>query len=345
MSYHACVEPPGCASGAGGFATGVEEKEVSFVRSVTIPGKGPLKIRRARASDRESVLEFCRFTWPEHGDYIDKVWDDWLKDKRGFLAVASIGGKPVATAKLTVLSPGQCWLEGLRVMPAFRGVGMSRIMTRFLLGRAKDLGGRTVRFATGEDNRASKHVGRELGFRLLTHYSIMRAHSDGRRRRVFDVMTDAAQSPREIARIVSLSSFARAMGGLASSGWTFFQVDGGMIAEHLQNRQLFLGTLDGAIGARIPLGVLVASRNHGGRRLDAKLFADAAPDALGPMFLGARKLAQELDLPQVRAVVPKSRKLLRLAREAGFQEEDPGFYHCVMEKRLRHGRGSRSSTH
>jgi hypothetical protein len=68
--------------------------------------------------------------------------------------------------------------------------------------------------------------------------------------------------------------------------------------------------------------------------LDAKLFADLAEDSLGPMLSGTRRLAHDLGLPRVRIVVPKAKSLLRLAGEAGFTEEDPGFYHGVMEKRI-----------
>jgi GNAT superfamily N-acetyltransferase len=346
---------------------------------------GTIRIRRARASDKETVLEFCRFTWQEHGDYIHKVWDDWLADRRGFFAVAALRGRPVATAKLSVLGPGEMWLEGLRVDPSLRGRGMSRALTGFLLARARKLGARTVRFATGEDNRPSKHVARTLGFRLLSHYSILWAPSDGRRRRVFTPVSDPARALAllekpgvgkarsdavggkagrgaagkraagantngrallEMARLVSLSPFGRAMKGLASVGWTFFQINGNLLAEHVESRQLFLGRSpvgDPPRGSdHASLGILLASRNNRAQRLDAKLFADVARSSFGPMLLGTRRLAHDLGVPRVRIVVPKAKRFLQLSREAGFKEEDPGFYHGVMEKRIGSGRAAAS---
>jgi len=356
---------------------------------------GP-KIRRARASDKNTVLEFCRFTWQEYGDYIDKVWDDWLEDKKGFFAVACLRGRPIATAKLTVLSPGQIWFEGLRVDPRRRGIGMSRVLTRFLLRKARRLGAETVRFATGEYNRPSKHVGRDLGFRLIRHYSILWAPSDGRFQSVFAPLSDPVRAvatlhragnasapeqtapasrgrhdwlPRtgassdrtrgvrkrdmihdateKLACLVNSSPFGRAMKGLASSGWTFFQVDADLLAQHFESRGLFLatsraGNVPGS-SESTPLGIIVASRNRKAQRLDVKLFADVTEDSLGPMLLGTKKLAYELKLPRVRLVLPKVERLLLQAKEAGFREEDPGFYHAVMEKRIRGGPKGRRS--
>ncbi len=331
-----------------------------------------LKIRRARATDKETVLEFCRFTWQEHGDYIDKVWDDWLEDKTGFFAVGTLEGRPVATAKLTVLRPGETWLEGLRVSPSLRGRGMSRVLTEFLLARARKLGARTVRFATGEDNRPSKHVARTLGFRLLSHYSIMVASSDGRRRKTFTRIADpvkalAALSPRrrgvdgkvavggtdrkvtagartksrtleEMVRLMNRSPFVRAMKGLASVGWTFFGIDRRLLAEHLESSGLYLGRPPAGNrpegSGYAPLGILLASPAPRAKRLDAKLFADTAEKSLGSMMAGTRRLAYDLGLPRVRIVVPKAGAFLRVARDAGFTEEDPGFYHSVMERRF-----------
>jgi hypothetical protein len=127
------------------------------------------------------------------------------------------------------------------------------------------------------------------------------------------------------------------MKGLASVGWTFFQVDTDFLIDCLENRQIFLGTLPGSTAPGL-LGILVASRSRRAKRLDAKLFADVREDALRPMIAGTRRLAYELKLPRVRLVVPKAKKFLALAKEEGFREEDPDFYHGVMERRLRNRR-------
>ena len=50
--------------------------------------------RPAREDDREAVLAFCARTWDD-GDYIQYVWEDWLRDTSGALLVATLAGRPV----------------------------------------------------------------------------------------------------------------------------------------------------------------------------------------------------------------------------------------------------------
>ena len=77
--------------------------------------------RPALPLDAPDVLEFTKFIWDGH-DYIQYVWKDWFADPQGLLAVAQYGPHAVGMAKVTLLSPGQWWLEGLRVDPKFQGL-------------------------------------------------------------------------------------------------------------------------------------------------------------------------------------------------------------------------------
>ncbi|MFH0777440.1 MAG: GNAT family N-acetyltransferase [Candidatus Eisenbacteria bacterium] len=339
--------------------------------------KRKILIRRARRSDRKTVLAFCRRTWGDWGDYIDKVWDEWVADKDGFLAVATEAGRPIGTAKLTLLRRGEVWFEGLRVDPALRGRGIAHFLTRFLLKKAGRHGARVVRYATGERNLASRHIGSVYGFKRLGGFTIMWATSDGRHRRVFSKVpkdtvrkTPAKASAgtadtlnlREIASAVSSASFTRAMHGLASKGWTFFKADDAFIADAAARGQLFVATLP-APGRprRVPktpsgrrpdqtgtllapghlIGFAVAAPQYLRHRLLVKLLADVGEGSLPYLFSGARRLAYDLRLPQVRLVAPKKRAILGCATRAGFREEDKGFYHIVLEKTLR-VRGARA---
>src|SRR5690242_14867206 len=55
--------------------------------------------RPALPSDAPAVLEFTKFIWGGH-DYIKYVWDDWLADPHGILAVAEYAGRAVALGKV-----------------------------------------------------------------------------------------------------------------------------------------------------------------------------------------------------------------------------------------------------
>ena len=340
-----------------------------------------ISIRRARPSDKKVVLDFCRRTWGEWGDYIDKVWDEWVRDRKGFFAVAALGERPIGTAKLTLLNRREVWFEGLRVDPSFRGMGLSHLLTGFLAGKALRLGAETVRYATGARNRASLHIGKSWGLGPVGRYSILSATCDGRRRHVFERISDPVRAltiiknlavpvervlvepvgfetrftrtslrrllrdrlrsagkggPRgtkaerkraldEILCFVSSTPLTKAMGGLASEGWTFFQVDTDFLATAFDKGEFFL---------TVPLGILIASPQRRKRRLLVKLVAEFGKDALGPLLSGTRRLAHELDLPRVRLIVPATRTILATAKGAGFKEEDKGFYHVVMQMHL-----------
>jgi GNAT superfamily N-acetyltransferase len=86
-----------------------------------------LLIRPAQPEDREAALAFTAHTWGEHGDYIHMVWEDWLHSDRGPLLVGVLDGEPVSLVKVTWNSPGEAWMEGMRVHPDRRGQGIARL--------------------------------------------------------------------------------------------------------------------------------------------------------------------------------------------------------------------------
>lgn len=330
------------------------------------------------------MLQFCRRTWGEYGDYINLVWDKWVRDRRGFFAVALLRGSPIGTAKLTLLGPGEVWFEGLRVDPAFRGAGVSHALTNFLLEKAERMGARTVRYSTGGRNLASQHIGKSWDFKLLRKYVCLEATADGRLvktllrasgpTRVLTVITGGsvrrgagsatpARLPRKkalelLTDLLRSSRFVTAMRGLASRGWTFYSVDEGFLARAFRRNGVFLACpvhsrmKDGRPasrrkGARVskrgghaygrsvpPVGLLIVSRQPRRRRLLVATLADLREDRLSVLLRGARRLAHDFGLKEVRVVLPSSRKMLNAARKAGYYPEYEGFSCVVMEKFL-----------
>jgi GNAT superfamily N-acetyltransferase len=76
-------------------------------------------IRPALPRDKADVAEFTKFIWDGH-DYVGMVFPRWLEDPHGQLLVAEYAGHCVGTAKVTLVAPGQWWLEGFRVDPNFQ---------------------------------------------------------------------------------------------------------------------------------------------------------------------------------------------------------------------------------
>lgn len=76
-------------------------------------------IRPALPRDKADVFEFTKFIWEGH-DYVGYVFPEWLADPHGILLAAEYAGKCVGCAKVTLISPGQWWLEGFRVDPNYQ---------------------------------------------------------------------------------------------------------------------------------------------------------------------------------------------------------------------------------
>jgi len=79
-------------------------------------------IRKAKASDKKMVLEFCKttFSW---GDYIVDVWDYWIRE--GNLLVLIENNTPVAICHISFFDK-QVWIEGIRVNENFRKKGFAK---------------------------------------------------------------------------------------------------------------------------------------------------------------------------------------------------------------------------
>lgn len=92
-----------------------------------------VRVRRVREGDRGFVLGYCRdtFGW---GDYIGDVWDDWQSDGE-FLAcedcapASTSPQDPVGVCHM-YMSPGQAWIEGIRVHPQYRRRGIATFLVR-----------------------------------------------------------------------------------------------------------------------------------------------------------------------------------------------------------------------
>jgi GNAT superfamily N-acetyltransferase len=98
--------------------------------------KPKILVRRAQDSDREAVFNFCKRTW-SWGDYIPKVWDQWLRDKDSRVFVATVDGVPVGITQLSIDKPHEVWLRGARTDPNHRQMGVATAITKKCLQYAK----------------------------------------------------------------------------------------------------------------------------------------------------------------------------------------------------------------
>lgn len=193
----------------------------------------PIRVRPARPEDREEILAISAQIW-EGEDYIPNVLDGWLGE--GGLVVAEQNADIVGFGKLTLLSPGEVWLEGLRVDPAHRGKGVAKAIAQHQLESALALKPRSIRFATAEVNAESLHIARKQGFQEIARFTYVKGpvRDEAAPPGVFPVC-DAASAWATIRA----SPAYRDARGLLGLGWRFPELTQGRVGDLVSRGEVF----------------------------------------------------------------------------------------------------------
>jgi GNAT superfamily N-acetyltransferase len=205
-----------------------------------------LLIRPARSEDRDPVMAIAAQIWEGH-DYLPEVWESWLHDPAGPMIVAVLAGVPAAVAKITLQSPTEAWLAGMRVDPAQRGRGLASAMTAYLLRWLDERHIPIARFSTSGDNTPIHHIAAQLGFQRITavdhkHRGLEPGlHGPAATGPRFGKRAQPAESPRLLTpdeeaiawEMVTHSTLLRATQGLYGVGWTWMRFRRSDLQKHL----------------------------------------------------------------------------------------------------------------
>ena len=138
-----------------------------------------LVCRPGLAMDTADVLALTRTIWEGH-DYVPQIWSTWLIDSDGLLAVAQLGSHVVGLVKLSYLSPGEWWMEGLRVDPAYEGQRIASHLHEYVIDFWQRQGDGVVRLTTYRP--AVIHLCERTGFHTLRRIQhLQRFPPSGRR--------------------------------------------------------------------------------------------------------------------------------------------------------------------
>jgi RimJ/RimL family protein N-acetyltransferase len=275
--------------------------------------KGSLSVRRARPADREAILEMSKRIWGGH-DYMPLVWDRWLAEKRGALLTVTVDGRPVGTSKVSLLAPGEVWLEGLRLHPDYQGMGLSKRIHRSTFREASKLSPRTVRYATWIGNEASRRIAEKNGFWQIARTGWMwgkvRKPSPVSGRHAAPDDLDA------VARFVHGSSCYEATNGVAGIGWTFPELTRRRIKHLLSLGQVVVLPRRGALRA-------VAMFDIGKIDNDICLgFVDGTDEDVTVLAKDILRIAADTGRDEASAMLPMGR-IADLVHAAGFDEWQP----------------------
>lgn len=210
------------------------------------------------------MLSFATRTW-DGWDYIPEVWHRWLAASDGVLLVATAGGedptdaegaplesgRPIAVARLAMLSADEAWLEGIRVDPRVRGMSVATDFQVAELRWAAAQGARVVRYATGQDNEGSHRLGARHGLSLLGRwrwYGVddedeeipppIPPPSGGRATATDPTVVSKDEADRWWARVVADPTLRAAHGLYERRAWALQELTGERFRGHVSRGQV-----------------------------------------------------------------------------------------------------------
>jgi GNAT superfamily N-acetyltransferase len=288
----------------------------------------PFVIRRAEATDKDQVLAFCEHTF-DWGDYLHLVWDDWLADETGPLLVATADGQPVGVAKVTLVTPTEAWLQGLRIHPAYRRRGLAWQFQRHCLDVARELGASMARLATSAKNAPIHKMTERVGMRRAVVEVLQAAAvlpGEGAVPLVTPTLEDWAQVSRRILDGAALA----AMGGLYEANWMWHALTHDKLRAHLaQGQVLATCDADGDFAA-----VAIVSEVDQDDHVLPVGHVDGAEPHVSKLALGLRERAAALQAEKAEVVLPANSPHRPAFMGAGYRPEDEGgsmFYIYEMD--------------
>ena len=126
-------------------------------------------MRKAEQEDRERVIWVESKSTPNLS-YVGAIWDLFTSDEVGEFSVAEADGELVACGKFTVVPDGSAWLETLRVIPEYQGLGIGKRFYERFYELARSRGVPAMRMYTGLRNAVSKGLAELYGLRLAAAY-------------------------------------------------------------------------------------------------------------------------------------------------------------------------------
>lgn len=208
-------------------------------------------LRPGRPEDKAAIVPFTIDTF-EWGDYIDRVYEDWLADDRGRTVVAEVDGSVVGMARGAFLSPTEAWAQGLRVNPNFRRRKVGTALLEDVSAWAADRGARVIRLASDDANSKAHAMIPTVGFRRAGHWVIAeketrpgrpRAHGNGGKRAALaDRLRPAPAVEADVAMISwSGGELEAAAHGLFPTHWTWRRLTLADLAEAGRRGALWQG--------------------------------------------------------------------------------------------------------
>ena len=290
------------------------------------------EIRSAQAEDRDTILAFCINTW-EWGDYIERVWDDWLHDPEGRLFIATVDTRPVGISHIHMLSSTEVWLEGMRVDPEYQHMGLAIALNRAMLLEGMRRGATVARLMIEANNTRAIELAERGHMRRVgafAPYTAPPLATTSQKRSMQEKPQMATiDDMDEIIDYLNASSIFPAVGGLYYAGWAASSITTELLEARIADQGVYLlrrwDRLDG-------LAIAEQREEYIGKCLSLGYIDGTAIEAISLIAYDLRCRLPELGLETVRAYAPD----LVLVRDvlSGIEYEQNGSVYYTYERSL-----------
>jgi len=203
-------------------------------------GQSPKEqIRPIRIQDKDRVLEISSHIW-EGDDYLSYVFNDWIKEENGSFAGLWLDNILVAFGKMTVLSPGEIWLEGLRKDQNINIHGVGRILTIFMLEQLQKKNLKSIRFSTYFGNTESIIINEKLGFERIGIFSLKTLLIPEQMDTLYPLKFNCDHNFSEIESYLLNSEYYIKTGKLIPRGWVLHTYKSTYLQEMINNEKLLV---------------------------------------------------------------------------------------------------------
>ncbi len=267
-------------------------------------------VRPARPEDKDAILAFCQNTF-DWGDYIADVWDDWLADRKGTLLVAVAGEQPVGLIHVALLPERVAWMEGMRVHPDYRQLGVGSGLDRAARAYARERGARVARLSTSLNNVPAQGVLQREGYARVAQFNFWSASPAEDENPRWRVATRQDLSPL-LALWARSTDHSGNHGILPTPHWTWTEVTENRLRDEIDAGQVRVG--DG--------GFATVSAEDGDESSALNLYALVGEnDALAALAHDSRAEAHYRGFTRVQALIANDPRLTGALEHASFARQ------------------------
>jgi len=184
------------------------------------------------------------------GDYIDRVWDIWIREPNSIFLVAVVNEnnieKPIAISHGILIPEKIGWIEGIRVDLKYRSRKLATNMSLHILEYARKKGAVYSSAIVSIKNEASKGLMEKLGFKVISKWSYLSIKPIVLLPELNNFMIDNSTTTKvanlneyqQILNFLNQSDIFKASGKKFVNSWRWYDLTEDRLRMMINNRQV-----------------------------------------------------------------------------------------------------------